>query len=187
MSLFRESCSFTPIPSSLFVVIVVVVVRRLLFCFFFASLYLSLFLPPWSSCFRIGSSHIFTSLAYLICSVFYSVLSLSLSSDPNVGQYEGNPQDNKSFSKGAMIVVIACSSFLILLLLLIIFILYRRKKRYGGFFIFTLPPSPDYIMKLDPESSLLEQVNKLPYDAQWEFPRERLSVGTCSVCCYHCK
>ena len=47
MSLFRESCSFTPTPSSLFVVIVVVVVvRRLLFCFFFASLYLSLFLPP---------------------------------------------------------------------------------------------------------------------------------------------
>lgn len=113
--------------------------------------------------------------------------SLSLSSDPTVEQYKGNPADNKLFSKGAMIVVIACSSFLILLLLLIIFILYRRKKRYGGFFIFTLPPSPDYIMKLDPESSLLEQVNKLPYDAQWEFPRERLSVGTYSVCCYHCK
>ena len=110
------------------------------------------------------------------CSVLNAVLSPP--SDPNVGQYAGNPPGSKVFSKGAMIVVVVCSSFLLLLLLLIIFVLYRRKKRYGGFFIFTLPPSPDYIMKLDPERSLLEQTNKLPYDAQWEFPRERLSVGT---------
>ena len=105
---------------------------------------------------------------------------LSLPSDPNVGEYVGNPpgRDSKVFSEAAMIAAIACSSVLILVLLLIIFVLYRRKKRYGGFFIFTLPPSPDYIMKLDPERSLLEQINKLPYDAQWEFPRERLSVGT---------
>ncbi|KAJ7388513.1 hypothetical protein OS493_037133 [Desmophyllum pertusum] len=86
------------------------------------------------------------------------------------------PRENTAFSRVAMIVVIACSSFVILLLLFVIVVLYRRKKRYGGFFIFTLPPSPDYIMKLDPEQSLLEQTNKLPYDAQWEFPRERLSI-----------
>ena len=109
-------------------------------------------------------------------SLFNSVLSPP--SDPNVEEYIGNPPGSKVFSKGVMIAAIACSSVLILLLLLIIFILYRRKKLYGGFFIFTLPPSPDYIMKLDPGRSLLEQTNKLPYDAQWEFPRERLSVGT---------
>ena len=101
--------------------------------------------------------------------------------DPNVREYAGKSPESEAFSKIAMIVVIACSSFVMLLLLLIIFVLYRRKKRYGGFYILTLPPSPDYIMALDPERSLLEQTNRLPYDAQWEFPRERLSVGTLCV------
>ena len=103
---------------------------------------------------------------------------LSPLSDPDVEVYASNPPGSGVFSKGAMIAVIGVSSVLILLLLFIIFVLYRRKKRYGGFFIFTLPPPPDYIMKLDSERSLLEQTNKLPYDARWEFPRERLSVGT---------
>ena len=101
--------------------------------------------------------------------------------DPNTQQVARKLRDDSAFSKSAMIVVITCSSIVILILLLIIVVLYRRKKKYGGFFIFTLPPSPDYIMKLDPERSLLEQTNKLPYDAQWEFPRERLSMGTYSV------
>ena len=97
-------------------------------------------------------------------------------SDPNAAGVV-NPKGDEPFSKVALIVVIAVSSFVILLLLFIILVLYRRKKRYGGFFIFTLPPPPDYIMKLDPERSLLEQTSKLPYDAQWEFPRERLEIS----------
>lgn len=97
-------------------------------------------------------------------------------SDPSIGAVEKHKGD-EPFSKVALIVVIAVSSFVILLLLFIIVVLYRRKKRYGGFFIFTLPPPPDYIMKLDPERSLLEQTSKLPYDAQWEFPRERLEIS----------
>lgn len=91
-------------------------------------------------------------------------------------------KDESEFSKVALIVVIAVSSFVILFLLFIIVVLYRRKKRYGGFYIFTLPPAPDYIMKLDPERSLLEQTSKLPYDAQWEFPRERLEICKYRVC-----
>lgn len=96
-------------------------------------------------------------------------------SGPSVEAFK-QPKDEYEFSKLAMIVVIAVSSFVILLLLFIIVVLYRRKKRYGGFYIFTLPPPPDYIMKLDPERSLLDQISKLPYDAQWEFPRERLEI-----------
>ena len=87
------------------------------------------------------------------------------------------PKD-EGLSKSSIIVMIACGGLVVLLILLVIAILYHRKKKYGGFYIFTLPPSPDYIMKLDPERSLLEQTNKLPYDAQWEFPRERLQAGT---------
>ena len=48
---------------------------------------------------------------------------------------------------------------------------------YGGFYIFTLPPMPDYIKKLDPGKPLLEQTHKLPYDTEWEFPRDRLQIG----------
>ena len=45
---------------------------------------------------------------------------------------------------------------------------------HGGFYILTLPPLTDYIKKLDPHTPLTEQTNKLPYDAEWEFPRNRL-------------
>lgn len=102
--------------------------------------------------------------------------------EPIVGAVKLSKKDESEFSKVALIVVIAVSSFVILFLLFIIVVLYRRKKRYGGFYIFTLPPAPDYIMKLDPERSLLEQTSKLPYDAQWEFPRERLEICKYRVC-----
>jgi len=98
---------------------------------------------------------------------------------PEVGGLK-QPRD-EGLSKASVIVMIACGGFVFLIILLIVVVLYRRKKKYGGFYILTLPPSPDYIMKLDPEKSLLEQTNKLPYDAQWEFPRERLQIGRCSV------
>ncbi|CAB4006861.1 vascular endothelial growth factor receptor 2-like, partial [Paramuricea clavata] len=52
-----------------------------------------------------------------------------------------------------------------------------RKKAYGGFYILTLPPLTDYIKKLDPHTPLTEQTNKLPYDAEWEFPRNRLKFS----------
>ena len=35
----------------------------------------------------------------------------------------------------------------------------------------------DYITRLDEDKSLIEQSNKLPYIAEWEFPRERVQLG----------
>ena len=86
------------------------------------------------------------------------------------------PKDDGS-SKASMIGMLACGIFVLLVVLFISAVLCHRKKKYGGFYILTLPPPPDYITKLDPERSLLEQTNKLPYDAQWEFPRERIQMG----------
>ena len=36
---------------------------------------------------------------------------------------------------------------------------------------------PDMIPRLDASIPLIEQVNKLPYDKRWEFPRELLHFG----------
>ena len=72
-------------------------------------------------------------------------------------------------------IVVGCVSFFIVALVIFVaVVLYKRKKAYGGFYILTLPPLPDYIKKLDPHTPLTEQTNKLPYDAEWEFPRNRL-------------
>lgn len=91
---------------------------------------------------------------------------------PVLGTFQGG-RNHKS-SKELVVGMLICGGLLLGLVLVVVAILYRRKKKYGGFFILTLPPRPDYIMKLDPERSLLEQTNMLPYDALWEFPRERI-------------
>ena len=57
------------------------------------------------------------------------------------------------------------------------FVLYRRKKIYGGFYLFSYPPLPDYIEMLDNNKELQEQVHKLPFIPEWEFPRERVKFG----------
>ncbi|CAB4006801.1 vascular endothelial growth factor receptor 2-like [Paramuricea clavata] len=75
-------------------------------------------------------------------------------------------------------IVIGCVSFFIVAFVIIVaVILYKRKKAYGGFYILTLPPLTDYIKKLDPHTPLTEQTNKLPYDAEWEFPRSKLRLS----------
>ena len=75
-------------------------------------------------------------------------------------------------------VVIGCVSFAVVCIVIVVaVVLYKRKKAYGGFYILTLPPLPDYIKKLDPHTPLTEQTNKLPYDAEWEFPRNRLKFS----------
>ena len=94
---------------------------------------------------------------------------------PVIGGVQGKRIDEPS--KAPMVGMLICGGLLLVLVLVVVAILYRRKKKYGGFFILTLPPRPDYIMKLDPERSLLEQTNMLPYDALWEFPRERIHKG----------
>ena len=80
-------------------------------------------------------------------------------------------------SKASLIVAIVVSVALLLLLLLIAAILYRRRQLYGGLYICTTPPLPDMIPRLDSSIPLIEQVNKLPYDKRWEFPREQLHFG----------
>ena len=56
-------------------------------------------------------------------------------------------------------------------------VLYKRKKLYGGFYLFSYPPLPDYIMKLDMNANIRDQVHKLPFLPEWEFPRERISLS----------
>lgn len=48
---------------------------------------------------------------------------------------------------------------------------------YGGFYMCTTPPLPDLIASMDASIPLIEQVNKLPYDKRWEFPRDQLQFG----------
>ncbi|KAJ7350232.1 hypothetical protein OS493_037695 [Desmophyllum pertusum] len=98
---------------------------------------------------------------------------LSLVKPPPVGALK-SPGPS---SKITFIVAIVVSVALFLLLLIIAAILYRRRQLYGGFYVCTTPPLPDMIPRLDASIPLIEQVNKLPYDKRWEFPREQLHFG----------
>ena len=82
-----------------------------------------------------------------------------------------------SLSKAHLIVAILVSVVLFILLLIIAAVLYRRRQMYGGFYICTTPPLPDLIASMDASIPLIEQVNKLPYDKRWEFPRDQLQFG----------
>lgn len=59
----------------------------------------------------------------------------------------------------------------------ICFILYKRKKIYGGFYLFSYPPVPDYMENLDIHANMQEQLQKLPFIQEWEFPRERINFS----------
>ena len=88
----------------------------------------------------------------------------------------------KADSNKTPMVVGGISFFIILSLVVVVaVILYKRKKAYGGFYILTMPPLTDYIKKLDPHTPITKQTNKLPYDAEWEFPRNRLNFGKCAL------
>lgn len=83
----------------------------------------------------------------------------------------------QSSSKVTFIVAIVVSVVLFILLLIAAATLYRRRQLYDGFYICNSPPLPDLIARLDSSIPLIEQVNKLPYDKRWEFPREQLQMG----------
>ena len=57
------------------------------------------------------------------------------------------------------------------------FVLYKRKKIYGGLFLFSSPPLPNYIETLDRNKDIREQIHKLPFIPEWEFPRDRITFG----------
>lgn len=64
-----------------------------------------------------------------------------------------------------------------IVLIAICFVLYKRKKLYGGFYLFSYPPIPDYMKNLDVNGNIQEQIQKLPFIPEWEFPRDRISFS----------
>ena len=56
-------------------------------------------------------------------------------------------------------------------------VLYKRKKLYGDFYLFSYPPLPDYMERLDMSENFRDQVQKLPFLPEWEFPRDRITLG----------
>ena len=87
--------------------------------------------------------------------------------DPNAGQ-------KRTF------IFVAAGIGLVSLVMLIAssFVLYKRKKLYGGFYLFSHPPLPDYIAMLDINKDIQEQIHKLPFIPEWEFPRDRITFRT---------
>ena len=73
-----------------------------------------------------------------------------------------------------MSTVVAVGIFSLSIILINSFIFWKRIKTYGGLYIFSYPPIPDYIDQIDYNKDIREQVQKLPYYSQWEFPRERV-------------
>ena len=72
--------------------------------------------------------------------------------------------------------VVAVGIFTLSLIVVIALLLCKRIKFYGGLYIFSYPPMPDYIEKLDYKKDIREQVQKLPYVQEWEFPRDKISL-----------
>ena len=88
----------------------------------------------------------------------------------------GNPT---SFGQKRIIILVPVTAGFIFLIVLIVicYVLYKRKKIYGGFYLFTFPPLPDYMEMLDRNKDIREQIHKLPFIPEWEFPRDRITFG----------
>ena len=56
-------------------------------------------------------------------------------------------------------------------------VLCKRKKLYGGFYLLSYPPLPDYMKTLDMNGNIQDQVQKLPFLPEWEFPRDKITFG----------
>ena len=79
--------------------------------------------------------------------------------------------------KTMLFVVVPIGVLTITVVAVMCFVLYKRKKLYGGFYIFSYPPLPDYMERLDMNGNIQEQLQKLPFLPEWEFPRERISFS----------
>ena len=77
----------------------------------------------------------------------------------------------------SMPIIVTVASITALALCVISFVLWRRKKLYGGFYILSYPPLPDYMGQLDITKDIQEQLRRLPFISEWEFPRERIALG----------
>ena len=74
-------------------------------------------------------------------------------------------------------IIISVGSITAICLAIVSFVLWKRKAIYGGFYIFSYPALPDYMERLDATKDIQEQLKKLPYISEWEFPRERIALG----------
>lgn len=79
-------------------------------------------------------------------------------------------------STASLVAAIIAGLFIIIILSIMVVILYKRKQLYGGFYVLSIPPSPDYFKKIDPTKALSDQINKLPYFPEWEFPRSKIRL-----------
>jgi hypothetical protein len=79
--------------------------------------------------------------------------------------------------KTMLFVVVPIGTVTIIVVMAMCFVLCKRKKIYGGFYIFSYPPLPDYMERMDVNGNIQEQLQKLPFLPEWEFPRERISFS----------
>lgn len=84
---------------------------------------------------------------------------------------------NNIAATASLIAALIAALLIIILLVALTVILYKRKRLYGGFYILSVPPSPDYFKKLDPTRPLSEQTSKLPYFPEWEYPRNKIRLS----------
>ncbi|XP_028408434.1 fibroblast growth factor receptor 3-like [Dendronephthya gigantea] len=90
-----------------------------------------------------------------------------------MGESFANVKD--SFSN-LLSTIIPIGIFLVLVVTVVSIVMCKRIKLYGGLYIFSYPPIHDYIDQLDYNKNIREQIQKLPYVPEWEFPRGRVSL-----------
>lgn len=91
-----------------------------------------------------------------------------------VGGYGSN---NNVEQTASLVAALVAAVLIIIILIVLAIILYKRKRLYGGFYILSIPPSPDYFNKLDPTRPISDQMNKLPYFPEWEYPRNKIKLS----------
>jgi len=89
----------------------------------------------------------------------------------------GYGQNNDIAQTASLVAALVAAVLIIIILVVLAVILYKRKRLYGGFYILSIPPSPDYFKKLDPTQPISDQTNKLPYFPEWEYPRNKIKLS----------
>ena len=112
--------------------------------------------------------------------MFSAIFSEEMIASAPASQPAAAPRNYDKHTK--LYVVLATSFMLTLFIICAVFLLFRRKKIYGGFYIFSQPPNPDHLSRIDPTQALIEQTNGMPYDPVWEFPRKRIRLCMYTLC-----
>ena len=106
-----------------------------------------------------------------------STILLSLIPDLNDFFSAATHQTSPSNQKETMLsIVVPLAVTSMIILVAVSFVLHRRKKIYGGLYLFSYPPLPDYMAILDDNGNIQDQLEKLPFIPEWEFPRERITL-----------